>query len=64
MNYSYTLGEIVEVELAGNWIKGKVIYLEKIGSLSTDFEWMKKSRFKRNVHPVVRQRICFFITLN
>jgi len=44
MNYS--LGEIIEVELAGFWSKGKIIYLENVGSISLDFTWMENAKTK------------------
>lgn len=46
MSNSFTLGEIVEVELAGYWIKGKIIYLEGVGSISADFTWMEEVSLK------------------
>ena len=40
MESPYQLGEIVEVELAGNWIKGRIIYSEHEGILDPSDQWM------------------------
>lgn len=57
----FSLKEIVEVELAGNWLKGEVIYLENDGVIEDEYQWMINQGLKGLCIRWIEKDIAFSI---